>query len=99
MVSALLEANVHYALFYIYTQLKSVSNAVVGQLPGLASPCFLWTVPCMVVIYQNDKRLLLQVMLDFVDSQKDSSSCSNEQPNSVLSKTSHWLFSGSHHVV
>ena len=68
----LLEASARYALFYIYTQLKSVSNAVVGQLPGLSSPCFLQRVPCMVIIYQNNKRLLLQVMLNFVDSQKDS---------------------------
>lgn len=77
-LSVLLEASVHYALFCIYTQLKSVSNAVAGQLPGLASPYFLWRVPCMVVIYQNDKRILLQVTLDFLDSQKDSSSCSIE---------------------
>lgn len=77
-VSMLLEANVRYALFCIYTQLKSVSNAVAGQLPGLESPWFLWRVPQMVIIYQNEKRLFLQVTLDFIDSQKDSSSCSNK---------------------
>lgn len=76
----LLEANVHYSLFYIYTQLKSVSNAVVEQLPGIANPCFVWRVTRMVVIYQNGNWLLMQVMLDFIDAQKESSPPSNEEP-------------------